>query len=164
MKRPTHRAQSKYYPALPSIESQTVAFILAARALREIRPSYRALLEWQGFEAYLRYHAVWQHGSLEAVQEVVTIARVDVPEAFQNRGWFMRYVQLCYEFSEGGVVIENVFNSHLLNALRRRDFVVEFEPHSFFLPRSVPTGVLVDPSPLSIRTTLQLRGLPGMKR
>ncbi|TVO64143.1 hypothetical protein [Denitromonas ohlonensis] len=164
MKSPHTQEDRRYYPVLPSIESQTVAFVLAARAVREIRPSYAALLEWQGFEAYLRYHACWQWGSLVSVGEVVTIARVDVPEAFQKRGWFMRYVQLCHALSAGGVVIESVFNSHLLNALRRRDFMVEFEPHCFFLPRSVASGVIVDPSPLCIRTTLQARGLPGMKR
>ena len=160
----THPATSEYCPVLPSVESQTVAFVLAARAVREIRPSYCVLLEWQGFEAYLRYHASWQRGSLGHVGEVVTIARVEVPEAFQNRVWFGRYLQLCHALAGGGVVIENVFNVHLLDALRSRDFMVELEPHSFFLPRSVPVGVIVDPSPISLGASLLLRGVPGMKR
>lgn len=82
---------------LPSIEAQTVAFVEAARA--SDRPGITDLLHWAGFRVYLRYHRNYTVDD-RVIGEVLTIAKVMVPERLQRRGWFWRYCQLCLALVE----------------------------------------------------------------
>ncbi len=102
---------------LPSVEAQTVEFVEDARAAD--RPYSTELLHWSGFRVYLRYHRNYTVDD-KVFGEVLTIAKVVVPEPLQRRGWFWRYCQLCLALVDDAVVVENVFNPHLYAALERR--------------------------------------------
>lgn len=70
-------------PRLPSVETQTVAFVEAARTSG--RPIVSDWVRWSGFTVYLRYarsHTIGQ----EKVGEVLVIASVTVPAHLQRRG------------------------------------------------------------------------------
>lgn len=120
---------------LPSVESQTLAFVEWARA----RPTPEAAwLEWDGTRVYLRH---WPHSYLPAPWqdlEVLVIANVQLPEQYQRRGWFWRYCQLCAALSRGAIAIESVRNKDLLAALRRHPEFVEYQPAAFLLSKPQP--------------------------
>lgn len=115
---------------LPSVEAQTVAFVESARA--SDRPYTADMLHWAGFWVYLRYDRNYTVDD-EVIGEVLTIAKVQVPERLQRRGWFWRYSQLCAALVEDAVVVENVFNPHLHAALERREAFQLLSPKVFVM-------------------------------
>lgn len=120
---------------LPSIESQTMAFVARAR-LKDQKVAEP--LEWKGFYVYLRY---WRNGYLPPPLdnlEVIVIAAVEVPKRYSRRGWFWRYCQLCALLTQGGVAIESVHNPHLRKALQRRPEFVEYQENNFYLLKRFP--------------------------
>lgn len=106
---------------LPSLESQTVAFVDAARNSRHT--NYALHFGWAGFRAYLRYGRNYRlYG--QALGEVLVIASIEIPARYQGRGWFWRYCQLCLALVADAVVVEAVIDDDLREALARR---AEFE-------------------------------------
>ena len=102
-------------PRLPSIETQTVAFVEAARARNQHGIVSRPVA-WNGFKGYLRHYRNVQMGAV-TMGEVLVIAKIEIPEELQRRGWFWHYCQLCCALVEHGVVIERVVNTGLKTAL-----------------------------------------------
>jgi hypothetical protein len=117
-------------PRLPSIESQTVAFLEWAR--RQPRP-VATCLEWDRFSLYLRYNRQGYLPPPWEVSEILVIASVELPKNYQQRGWFWRYCQLCAALTKNGVAIESVQNPHLLAALRRHPMFIEYQAANFYL-------------------------------
>ncbi len=120
-------------PRLPSIETQTVAFVEAARA-RNRRGIVSCRVEWRGFNGYLRYCRNMPMGTMP-MGEVLVIATVEIPEELQRRGWFLRYCQLCCALVEHGVVIESVVNPELEEALTRRPAFKRIGSNTFYLEK-----------------------------
>lgn len=122
-------------PRLPSIETQTVEFIEESRALPG--RSHTRWLRWQGFTLYLRH---WRDYRLVDVslREAVVIASVGIPEAYEGRGWFWRYCQLCLALSEYALVVEEVLNPSLYAAIKRRPEFVEVAPATFVIRKERP--------------------------
>lgn len=118
---------------LPSVETQTLAFVAEARATDE-RVVARWLC-WGGFRVYLR---VWRgyEAAGEVFGEVLMIANVEVPERFRGRGWFWRYSELCAMLGFDALVVESVVNKRLRGSLRARDDYIEFEEHNFLRRRA----------------------------
>lgn len=114
---------------LPSVETQTVAFVEAARAAGRRSASW---LKFRGFRVYLRYAKTYESGEME-LGETLIIANVEVPERFQNRSWFLRYCELCLALVEDAVVIERVLNSDLYASLSRREAFLETKSLEFVL-------------------------------
>lgn len=135
---------------LPTLETQTVAFVEAARALQSPLPSAQDL-RVSGFAAYLRYWRNYEVGS-EVLGEVLVLANIEIPSRCKRRGWFWRYCQLCCALVEDGVIIESVLNERLLEALLRRPAFEAFGSRNFLLrkrgwgdwPLSIPL-VAIDP-------------------
>lgn len=120
---------------LPSIESQTLAYVEAARRQRRYPAQW---LDWGGFRVFLRYQRFYRLDTELQPGEVLVIASVEVPERYQRRGWFWRYCQLCASVVKDGLVLESVLNEDLAEALRRRPCFVEYEPGSFMLRKQSP--------------------------
>ena len=118
-------------PWLPSIEAQTIAFIEAARAQRSRRP-ISLELRWQGTCVYLRYCANFAVGD-ELIGEVLVLAMIVVAPRYRGRGWFTRYMQLCYALARDGLVIESVLHARLASALTRHFECTEFQPRNYLL-------------------------------
>jgi hypothetical protein len=122
-------------PRLPSIEAQTIAFVEESRK----RPgnSQTRRLRWQGFRAYLRFWRDYPLGHL-TLREAVVIASVGVPPAYEGRGWFWRYCQLCLALTNDALVLEEVLHPGLYAALKRRPQFVEVVPRTFVIRKSKP--------------------------
>ena len=122
-------------PRLPSVETQTVEFVEESRALPGRSQTRR--LRWNGFSLYLRY---WRDYPLVdlSLREAVVIASVGIPEAYEGRGWFWRYCQLCLALSEDALVVEEVLNPHLYAAIKRRPEFVEVAPATFVIRKGKP--------------------------
>jgi hypothetical protein len=120
-------------PRLPSVETQTVAFVEAARA-RNRRGIISCWLTWRGFRVYLRY---WRNVTIGGVMlgEVLVIADVEVPKRLQQRGWFWRYCQFCCALVERGIVIESVVSDELAEALARRPEFKYLNSSTFYLEK-----------------------------
>jgi hypothetical protein len=120
---------------LPSVETQTVAFVEHARSQR--RAAVSRWLKWGGFAIYLRYY---KHYTAEGVRigEVLVIASVESPIRYRRRGWFWRYCQLCLALVDDGLIIESVVNEELIKALSMRPEFVEVSPSTFFLKKRGP--------------------------
>lgn len=115
---------------LPSIESQTVAFLEWARQ----KPNPVATtLEWDRITIYLRYLRQGYLPRPWETSEILVIASVELPKSYQQRGWFWRYCQLCAALTKNGVAIESVQNLHLLAALRRHPAFIEYQTANFYL-------------------------------
>jgi len=123
-------------PRLPSVETQTVAFVEAARAQEE-RAAISRWLHWRGFNVYLRYWRNYEVGG-EVLGEVIVVASVEIPRRFRRRGWLWRYCQLCYALVEDGLIVESVLNTELRHALSRRAEFVEFLPKTYLLRKRGP--------------------------
>lgn len=121
---------------LPSIESQTIAFIEESRALLP-RPAKPKWLRWDGFWVYLRYRKDYVCGGL-LLSEAIVIANVEVPRRYQGRGWFWRYCQLCLALTDDALVVEEVLNPHLYAAIKRRPEFVEVAPALFVIRKERP--------------------------
>ena len=130
---------------LPTVETQTVAFVEAARASG--RPRVSEWLAWRRNRVYLRYVRHYETFTGEALGEVLVIANVEVPVPFRRRGWFWRYCQLCLALVDNGLVIESVLNPHLYAALARhpafwasakQDFVI-LKRHPGDWPLRIPS-------------------------
>lgn len=119
-------------PRLPSIESQTIAFVEEARSMPRIKPRW---LRWDGFWVYLRHRKDYACGDL-LLREAIVIANVEVPRRYQRRGWFWRYCQLCLALTGDAVVIEEVQNPYLYSALKRRPEFVEVSPTLFVIRKT----------------------------
>lgn len=39
--------------------------------------------------------------------ETLAIANVEIPERFCNRGWFLRYCELCFALVEDAVIVDS---------------------------------------------------------
>lgn len=120
-------------PRLPSIESQTVAFV--DYAWSEPEP-INVTVNWAGFSVYLRYARQRRLTDELTVGECLAISTVDVPQNKQHRGWFWRYCQLCLGLVSDALVIENVINPALRVGLRQRPVFVEYIPESFVIRRT----------------------------
>lgn len=118
---------------LPSLETQTLAFVAEARAADE--RVFARCLAWAGFRAYLR---VWRDydAAGEVLPEVLIIAQIEVPERFRGRGWFWQYCDLCAMLGFDALVIESVVNKRLRASLRARADCVEFAEHNFLRRRA----------------------------
>lgn len=122
-------------PTLPSVETQTVAFVDAARQGGYIHNRW---LEFAGFAVYLRYAQSLALTDTLVLGECIALAAVEVPVRYRHRGWFWRYCQLCAALVEDGVVVESVVNRAFLASLRQRPQFMEFAPKSFVLRKSTP--------------------------
>lgn len=122
-------------PRLPSVETQTIEFVEESRALPG--PCQTRRLRWQGFSLYLRY---WRDYPLVdiSLREAVVIASVGIPEAYEGRGWFWRYCQLCLALTDDALVLEEVLNADLYAAIKRRPEFVEVAPRTFVLRKKQP--------------------------
>lgn len=120
---------------LPSVETQTMAFVDAARQGSDITNRW---LEFAGFAVYLRYAQSLVLTDALTVGECITLATIKVPTRYRHRGWFWRYCQLCAALVEDSVVLESVVNRALLASLRQRPAFVEFAPKHFVLRKSAP--------------------------
>ena len=118
-------------PRLPSLETQTVAFVELARAQCK-RRMVSMWLRWNGFEVYLRYSPRYIAGNV-SIGEVLVIANIEVPKKYQHRGWFWHYLRLCSALTVGGIVVESVHTQYLYDALSKRQEFIEFEEKSFLL-------------------------------
>jgi len=119
-------------PRLPSIESQTIAFLEWAR--KKSRP-IATTLKWDGNHIYLRY---WRHGYLPPPwenAEILVIANITVKESYRRRNWFWRYCQLCAALTKHGVVIESVLNERLFKALCRHPEFIQYRSECFYLKK-----------------------------
>lgn len=119
---------------LPSVETQTVAFVEAARAAGQRSASW---LKFSGFRVYLRYAQTYESGEM-ALGETLIIANIIVPELFQKRGWFLHYCELCSGVIDDAVVIECVENPHLYASLSRRESFIETKNAEFVLLKRRP--------------------------
>lgn len=131
---------------LPSVETQTVAFIEAARAAGRRCNSW---LKFRGFRVYLRYEPVYTSGAME-LGETLVIANVRSPECFRNRGWFLHYCELCAGLVDGAVVIECVYNARLYASLSRREAFRETMFREFVLLKRRPgegSRIVISPPP-----------------
>lgn len=130
---------------LPSVETQTVAFVEAARAAGRRCNSW---LKFRGFRVYLRYERTYESGDV-ALGETLVIANVEIPERFRNRGWFLRYCELCLALVEDAVIVECVYNPHLYASLSRREAFLETKFREFVLLKRPPD----DGSRVAIRSS-----------
>lgn len=131
---------------LPSVETQTVAFVEAARVAGRRSASW---LKFRGFRVYLRYAKTYESGEMD-LGETLIIANVEVPEPFQNRGWFLRYCELCSALVEDAVVIECVHNLDLHASLSRREAFRETKSREFVLLKrrlGEVSRIVIGPSP-----------------
>lgn len=119
---------------LPSVETQTVAFVEAARAAGRRCNSW---LKFRGFRVYLRYERTYESGDV-TLGETLVIANVEIPERFRNRGWFLRYCELCVALVEDAVIVECVYNPHLYASLSRREAFLETKFREFVLLKQRP--------------------------
>ena len=133
---------------LPSVETQTVAFIEAARAAgRRCNSS----LKFRGFRVYLHYEQTYESGDM-VLGETLVIANVRSPECFRNRGWFLHYCELCAGLVDGAVVIECVYNARLYASLSRRPAFRETMFREFVLLKRRPgegSRIAISPPPES---------------
>lgn len=120
---------------LPSIESQTVAFIEESRALP--RPAKPRWLRWNGFWVYVRHRMDYRVGGL-LLREAIVVANVEVPLRYQRRGWFWRYCQLCLALTNDALVVEEVQNPFLYSAIKRRSVFVEVSEGTFVIRKKKP--------------------------
>ena len=120
-------------PRLPSIETQTVAFVAAARA-RNRRGIISRPVAWRGFKGYLRHCRNVPMGTM-SMREVLVIASIEIPEELQRRGWFWHYCQLCCALVEHGVVIEQVVNSGFNEALARHPAFKPISSSTYYLEK-----------------------------
>jgi hypothetical protein len=121
---------------LPSVETQTLAFVDAARQGGSIRNRW---LEFAGFAVYLRYAQSLALTDGLVLGECITLGTLEVPARYRHRGWFWRYCQLCAALVEDGVVVESVVNRTLLASLRLRPGFVEYAPANFVLRKRTPS-------------------------
>ena len=131
---------------LPSVETQTVAFVEAARAARRRSASW---LKFRGFRVYLRYEQAYESGDM-ALGETLVIANVHSPEGFRDRGWFLHYCELCAALVDGAVVIECVYNPRLYASLSRREAFRETRFREFVLLKRRPgegSRIVIGPVP-----------------
>lgn len=117
---------------LPSVETQTVAFVEFARQGGEIMSTW---VEWAGFAVYLRYAPSRRLTDSLEVGECIAISTIHIPDRLQHRGWFWRYCQLCLGLVEDALVLEGVVNPSLRASLRQRPEFFEFHDESFVLRR-----------------------------
>ena len=122
-------------PRLPSIETQTIEFVEESRALP--RPAQPRWLRWDGFWVYVRHRKDYPCGDL-LLSEAIVIANVQVPPAYEGRGWFWRYCQLCLALTDDALVLEEVLNPYLYAAIKRRPEFVEVAPGTFVLRKKQP--------------------------
>jgi hypothetical protein len=122
-------------PKLPSVETQTIEFIEESRA--QPRPCQSRRLRWDGFSVYLRFWRGYPVGFLE-LKEAVVIANVEIPEAYEGRGWFWRYCQLCLALTSDALVLEEVHHDGLYAALKKRPEFVEVVPKTFVIRKRKP--------------------------
>jgi len=123
-------------PRLPSVETQTVAFVASARAQEE-RAAISRWLHWRGFYVYLRYWRNYEVGG-EVLGEVLVLASVEIPQRFRRRGWLWCYCELCYALVEDGLILERVINKGLERALSQRPEFVEVSPGTYLLKKRGP--------------------------
>lgn len=122
-------------PKLPSIETQTIAFIEESRALPGQVQTRR--LRWRGFSTYLRYWRNYPISNL-VLKEALVIASVGIPQKYEGRGWFWRYCQMCLALSDDALVLEEVLHPGLYAALKKRSEFVEVVPKTFVLRKKKP--------------------------
>lgn len=122
-------------PKLPSIEAQTIAFIDSCKRGSSID---RASLSYGGFYAYLRYDTRLEIAPGRILNDMLTIANVEIPLKLQRRRWFWRYLQLCAALNDGRILVESVVNPGLRMALQRHAGfeAVDFHGPSFLLRQS----------------------------
>jgi hypothetical protein len=127
-------------PRLPSVETQTLAFVDKAKAQggNQINLLW---LRWDGFKVCLRYLPQLIANDVE-IGEVLVIASIESPVKYQQRGWFWYYLRMCYALVNDGLVIECVRNSYLHYALSQRPEFIEFETKSFLLKKDNKTNWL----------------------
>lgn len=131
---------------LPSVETQTVAFVEAARAARRRSAGW---LKFSGFRVYLRYEPVYKSGDME-LGETLVIANVRSPAYFRDRGWFLHYCELCAGLIDCAVVIECVYNPRLYASLSRRKSFRETMFREFVLLKRRPgeaSRIVIGPVP-----------------
>lgn len=133
MTRPAPRYGPK--PRLPSIEAQTINFVEESRTLPG--RSHTRWLRWDGFWVYVRHRKDYPCGDL-LLSEAIVIANVEVPPAYEGRGWFWRYCQLCLALTDDALVVEEVQNPYLHAAIKRRPEFVEVAPGTFVLRKKQP--------------------------
>lgn len=122
-------------PRLPSIESQTVEFVEESRTMPG--RSYTRWLRWNGLWVYVRHRKDYPCGDL-LLREAIVIANVQVPPAYEGRGWFWRYCQLCLALTSDALVVEEVQNPHLYAAIKRKPGFVEVSEGTFVIRKKKP--------------------------
>lgn len=134
-------------PVLPSVETQTIAFLEESRALPG--PCQTRRLKWRRFSIYLRYWRNYPIGNL-VLKEALVIANVEIPQEYEGRGWFWRYCQMCLALVGDALVLEEVQHEGLYAALKRRPEFVEVVPRTFVLRKKKPGDW---PLKLSVQST-----------
>ena len=133
----TSNSEKWYFKRLPSVESQTIAFIEKVRQRQLARGS--SDIKWDGFKVYLRYIRKGYLPPPNEDLEVIVIASIKVPMKYRQRSWFWRYCQLCLCLAKDGIVIECVLNEQLLKTLRRNPLFEEYIEGNFLLHKQHPS-------------------------
>lgn len=109
-------------PKVPSLELQTVEFIMHSRALSA---AGSIDLQRHGFRATVEYEpalSLEQHGVLT---DIVAIIDVHVPSYYRRRGWLTYYLNMC-ELLAGDALFVASLHTPVREALLRRGFVPVF--------------------------------------
>ena len=104
---------------VPSLELQTVEFIMRSRALRT---AGSIDLQRHGFRVTVEYEpalSLEQHGVLT---DIVAIIDVHVPSCYRRRGWLTYYLSMC-ELLAGDALFVAGLDAPVHAALLRRGFV-----------------------------------------
>lgn len=131
---------------LPTVESQTLAFVEAAKRTGEW---HEMEIEAGGFYVHIKYAPVLYLDPLlfrrtkARLKNTVSIYAVRIPDAQQRKGWFLRYCQLCSLLVGEALIVDNVEIPTLRNRLASVGFVPDGR-RSMVLQRSQPD----DGSPL----------------
>lgn len=63
---------------------------------------------------------------------------VEIPPAYEGRGWFWRYCQFCLALTSDGPVVEEVQSPHLCAAIKRKPEFVEVSEGTFVIRKKKP--------------------------
>lgn len=104
---------------VPSLELQTVAFIMRSRALRA---AGSIELQRDGFRVTVEYEPELALAPYGVLTDIVSIIDVHVPSCYRRQGWLTYYLKMC-ELLAGDALFVAGLDAPLHEALLRRGFV-----------------------------------------